>query len=136
MSCSWGPAGGGDSGDTGAKGRSWVKDDKGFKVNIRDGYFFHRVKAYNNPQNKCLVTVEFHFKAPSTRAIRFQNKVKFKTGAWLRTDVWNNSLAGKRKYTYTLDTTNDGCWGAKAQMPAYLWVESCWGTSCTPKSPG
>lgn len=134
--CTWGKASAKPGRKGTKKGRTWVRDDKGFNVRVRNGYRFYRVRAYNHADNKCKMTMEVHFNSPNTNYIRFQAKVKFKKGTWLRTGAFHNTSAGSRMYTYSWDTSNDGCWGKKAQKPAYLWVTSCLARGCTPPAAG
>lgn len=115
---------------------AWTRDVKTFNVRVRNGYRFHRVLASGQSANRCKMTMEVYFDSPSTSYIRLQAKVKFKSGAWMRTSGFNNTASGARKYTHHWDTTKDGCWAKKAQKAAYLWVTSCIKKGCTPAEAG
>lgn len=115
--------------------RAWVNDDRGFDVRAA-GHRFDRVRVHNDARSPCRVTVEVHFTAPKASPMRFRTRVNFASGAWLRTDVFHNALAGRRKYAYTVDSSKYGCWGAKAQKPKRLFVTWCPGARCTPAVPG
>lgn len=118
------------------KSRTWVRDDKGFNARIRDGYRFHRVRVFNHADNPCKVTAEIFYTAPHSRWIRLWAKVKFKSGTWIRTHRVDSSAAGERMFSYSFDSTHDGCWGKRPQAPDYLWVTSCLASGCTPETPG
>lgn len=95
-----------------------------------DGYKFHRVDVKNMSMG-CKVTIAVQFKSPNTRYVRFQAKVTFKSGAWVRTSIFHNEHAGWRQFTYQHETKNQGCWGNRAQTPSYLQVSYCYGRNCT-----
>ena len=111
---------------------AWTRSAN-FKV-WRGGYQFTKVIAKSGTlaHTKCMVEITVQFKAPTSAYSAFRARVRFKRGAWVRTPVFNNRIQGKRQYTYSWDTSKDGCWAARPQKPDFLTVSSCHQPGCTP----
>ena len=102
------------------------------------GWKFSKVKVQNGrlDSEKCKIELTLFFKAPSIDLIRFKALVKFKSGASMWTPNFENRAIGKRKYSFTFDTTEQGCWAKKKQRPVSLGVLGCFpereGADCDP----
>ncbi len=91
------------------------------------GWKFYKVKAQNGRlgTEKCKIELTFLWKSPAVDVIRFKALIEFKSGATMWTPEFVDSAIGKRKYSYTVDTTNQGCWGKKKQRPTKIAVLGC-----------
>lgn len=91
------------------------------------GWKFHKVKAQNGRlgTEKCKIELTFFWKSPAVDPIRFKALIEFKSGATMWTPEFTDSAIGKRKYSYTVDTTAQGCWGSKKQRPVKIAVLGC-----------
>lgn len=98
-----------------------------------DGYHFTNVKAAY--LGNCLLKVTWTFQSPTTRLARFQSRVEFKEGSWVRSDIFQEVYEGSREYSYVVDSGDAGCWAARPAHPQILHVSVCYADGCTPPTP-
>lgn len=87
------------------------------------GCYLHFTVYFNAPYYKYQSDYHMNY-------YRFQAKVTLGTGAWIRTPVFYNSAPGRREYTYTHNTSDQGCWAVRYSRVSYLVVHGCQGRSC------
>lgn len=91
----------------------------------------------------CAVTAKLHFSAPEagyrsgTRERdyhRFRARIRLTEGRTLESPVFGNPKPGRRLYTFTYDTTAEGCWAEQQHKLQGVDVEACRGRRCVPKT--
>ncbi len=112
----------------------------GFETRIH-GHDFSNVAVESS--GECSLKVRVQFDAPADgyksesaarRFYRFHVRTKLEGGRALVTRVFNNSASGARAYTYTHDTSAEGCWAKQPQKIIGIDVEGCRGAGCTPEA--
>lgn len=108
-----------------------------FETSIH-GHDFSRVTLESA---RCQVKVRLLFAAPldgykheiaARNFYRFHARIKLDDGGQVLTRVFHNSAPGLRAYSYTLDTTADGCWAKNERKIQGIDVEGCRGAGCKP----
>lgn len=88
--------------------------------------------GYSEKGDLCVLYATVEFTAPRDEYVRFQAKITMSNGAWIKSPIFYNDAAGSRKFTFSFNTGNDGCWGAERHGTANLHVAACRGANCDP----
>ena len=107
-------------------------------VKVHD-HTFDRVRIASSD---CSVTAHLHFGAPKDgydSGTRERNYHRFKAGIRLTNDqaivspLFGNPKPGRRMYTFTYDTTSEGCWAKEQHKLKGVDIEACRGRRCEPE---
>lgn len=91
--------------------------------------------------NECTVTAKLHFSAPEagyssgTRErdyYRFKARIRLTEERAVVSPVFGNPKAGRRVYTFSYDTSGEGCWAKEPHKLQGVDVEACRGRRCEP----
>ena len=102
------------------------------------GHAFSRVTVESRG---CEVRAQLAFDAPegaykheaaARNVYRFHARIKLDKGHAFETPVFQNSVAGARQYSYTKDTSTEGCWAKDEHVLRGVDVEGCRGGGCRP----
>jgi len=88
--------------------------------------------GYAEKGDLCVIYATVEFVAPLDEYLRFQAKITMSNGAWIKSPIFFNDAAGSRQFTFSFNTSNDGCWGAQRHSTANLHVGACRGAACDP----
>lgn len=87
----------------------------------------------------CTVSVKVSFDAPAKayqasvparNSYLFRARVKLKGGQEVASEVFRSGSPSRRGFTFTQDTTADGCWAKEKNAPIDLKVVGCRGKRC------
>lgn len=107
-------------------------------VKVHD-HTFDRVSLESS---ECSVTARLHFAAPEEGYAsgqphrdyhRFKARIRLTNDKSLASPVFGNPKAGRRLYTFTYDTTAEGCWAKEQHKLQGVDVEACRGRRCEPE---
>lgn len=107
-------------------------------VKVHD-HVFDRVSI---EAKECSVTAKLHFEAPGQGYAsgqrerdyhRFKGRIRLTEGRALVSPVFGNPKAGRRVYTFTQDTSAEGCWAKEQHKLQGVDVEACRGRRCEPE---
>ena len=99
------------------------------------GHKFHTATLTNGDPatgQACTMQATVYFDAPVDATYRFRAKLTTLDGSWVKSPEFFNETRGPRSYSFTVDTTSNGCWGAKRQEILMLDVAGCQGAFCQP----
>lgn len=86
----------------------------------------------------CSVRAQLSFTAPpeaykaDRKYYRFKARIRLDAGHEITSPIFGNSGSGARVYTFTHDTSAEGCWGKLDHKFTGFDVEGCRGRGCTP----
>lgn len=111
-------------------------------ADFETGIHGHDFSRADLESDQCTVKVQVLFdapaegyrhEAPARNVYRFHVRMKLDDGHQVVTRVFNNRSPGARAYSYTLDTTADGCWAKQERKLQGIDVEGCRGAGCKPE---
>ncbi len=88
--------------------------------------------GYAEKGDLCVLYATVEFTAPYSEYMRFQAKITMSNGAWIKSPIFYNDMAGNREFTFSFNTGNDGCWAATRHATQNLHVAACRGANCDP----
>jgi hypothetical protein len=97
-------------------------------------HLFERVAV---DSQDCALRTQISFSAPaeaykSGNYYRFKARIRLDAGHEVTTRVFGNSGAGARTYSFSYDTSAEGCWAKVDHKFKGFDVEGCRGRGCTP----
>lgn len=101
----------------------------------------HRFDRVSIESAGCSLTARLSFEAPEggysssspeRNYHRFKARVRLTSDQAITSPVFGNSKAGRRQYTFSYDTSDQGCWAKAPHKLQGVDVEACRGRRCQP----
>ena len=111
--------------------RSWTSQARFNSLYVNGNRFWGAEVRQGNPLTRARCTLHFtvKFYAPSYLYQRFQVKIWFRDGSWVRSPSFYNRIRGQRLYRFRIVTNS--CWGAKKNTISRMRVVGCRYQGCS-----
>lgn len=121
-----------DAPDAPSAGAGWQSFGVFSGLEVHGNQFHSATLQNGGAGDSCKMVATVFFDAPANEAYRFRAKLTLEDGSWVKSPEFGNSLAGPHQQAFVVDTSADGCWGARRKEILKLDVSGCAGAFCQP----